>query len=283
MKIGITGASGQLGRLAITALRNQVPAADIVALVRRPETATDLGVEVRHADYADPASLAQAFQGIDVLALISSSDFNDRVGQHRNVIEAARTARVGRLIYTSVLKADTTPLLVAGDHKATEALILASGLDYTILRNSWYTENWTASLPMAVAAGAVIGSARNGRVSPATRQDLAEALAVVAASPGHSRQIYELAGDVPFTLSDLAGAVSAETGKHISYNDLPADVYGGLLDGFGLPPGLPEVIVDADVCATAGWLLDESRTLSRLIGHPTTALAEAVRVALDGH
>jgi NAD(P)H dehydrogenase (quinone) len=280
MKIAVTGATGQLGRLAIAALRTRVPAADIVALARSAGNAADLGVEVRHADYTDRASLDAALQGIDVLAFISSSDFNDRIGQHRNVIDAATRAGVSRIVYTSILKADASPLMVATDHKVTEQLIVGSGLACTMLRNPWYIENWTGSLGASVAAGAIIGCAGQGRVSPATRQDLAEALAAVAAGPDHAGRIYELGSDTPFTLADLAAEVSAQTGRHIPYHDMPKDVFLGILGGFGLPPGLPEVIADADACAAGGWLLDESRTLSALIGRPTTSLGDAVRQAL---
>jgi len=280
MKIGITGATGQLGRLAIESLKNSVSSSNIVALVRSPDKAQDLGIETRRADYRDRASFEAALQGIDVLALISSSDFNDRVGQHWTVIAAAKAANVKRIIYTSILKAATSPLIVAGDHKATEELIFASGLPYTILRNPWYTENWTASLPAAVAAGALIGCAGDARVSPATRPDLAETLAKVAAGTGHENKIYELGCDAPFTLADLAAEVSAQTGRDIPYNDLPKDVFVGILAGFGLPHGLPEVIADADTHAAGGWLLDESKTLSRLIGRPTTSLKDAVAAAL---
>lgn len=282
MKIGITGATGQLGRLAIASLKNSVPSGDIVALVRSPEKAADLGIAARRADYRDRASLEAALQGIDVLALISSSDFNDRVGQHQAVIAAAKAAHVKRIIYTSILKADASPLMIAPDHQATEDLIFASGLTYTILRNPWYTENWTASIPAAVGAGALIGCAGNARVSPATRLDLAEALAKVAAGAGHDNKIYELGTDTPFTLADLAAEVSAQTGKVIPYNDLPKNIFIGILSGFGLPPGLPEVIADADAHAAGGWLLDESKTLSRLIGRPTTSLEDAVAAALAG-
>ncbi|SDJ66201.1 SDR family oxidoreductase [Aliiruegeria lutimaris] len=280
MKIAITGATGQLGRLAISALKTRVPATDIVALVRNPDNARELGVETRRADYKDWASLDAALQGIDVLALISSSDFDDRVGQHRNVIDAARNAGVSRIIYTSILKADTSPLLIAGDHKATEPLLTGSGLAYTILRNPWYTENWTAGLGAAIANGALVGCAGDARVSPATRQDLAEAIAAVATEAGHENRVYELGCDAPFTMADLAAELSAQIGKPIPYTDLPKDTYIGILAGIGLPPGFPEVIADADAGAAEGWLLDESKALSELIGRPTTSLSAAVKDAL---
>jgi NAD(P)H dehydrogenase (quinone) len=280
MKIGITGATGQLGRLTIAALKSRVPVSDIVALVRSPDKATDLGVEARAFDYQSRAGHEAALHDIDILGLISSNDFNDRAGQHRAVIEAAKAVNIKRVIYTSILKADTSPLVVAGDHKASEQVLIASGLPYTILRNCWYTENWTGSLKAAVGAGALIGSAGTARVSPATRLDFAEALAAVAVGEGHANKIYELAGDDAFTLADLAAEVSRQTGLSIPYNDLPKDVYMGILASFGLPPGVPELVADADAWATNGWLLDESRTLSTLIGRPTTPLADAVKAAL---
>lgn len=276
MTIAITGSTGQLGRLAIAALkaRGGTP----LALARSPDKAAELGVPVRAFDYkaADPAALA----GVSVLVLISSNDFDDRVGQHRNVIAAAKAAGVGRVIYTSILRADTSPMLLAADHKATEEALRASGLTYTVLRNGWYIENHTGSLAGAIAAGALIGSAGEGRFSAAARRDYAEAIAVTAAGTGHDNAVYELAGDTGYSYADLAAEVSRQTGKTIPYNDLPAATYAGILQGFGLPEGFAHVLADSDVQAGQGALQDDSRTLSRLIGRPTTPMADVVRAAL---
>lgn len=278
MTIAITGATGQLGRLAIAALqaRGHAP----LALVRDPAKAADLTSEVRAFDYAAADSLAPALAGVQTLVLISSSDFNDRVGQHRNVIAAAKAAGISRILYTSILRADTSPMLLAADHKATEEAIRASGLGFTILRNGWYTENHTASLGGAIAAGALIGSAGEGRFSSAARADYAEAIAVAAATPGHDNAIYELAGDGFHTYADLAAEVSRLTGKTIPYNNLPADAYAGILQSFGLPAGFAHVLADSDVQAAHGALHDDSRTLSRLIGRPTTPMPATVAAAL---
>ncbi|MEC7669600.1 MAG: SDR family oxidoreductase [Pseudomonadota bacterium] len=279
MKIAITGASGQLGRLAIENLNTRVDAGDIVALVRDPSKVADLGIEAREADYHKPETLTAALQGIDRLVLISSSDFDDRAGQHQNVINAAKETGVKHLIYTSILKADASPMIIAQDHKVTEGAIKASGISYTFLRNGWFTENWTGSLPAAVEAGALIGSASDAKVTPATRQDYAEALAAVAAGEGHEGQIYELGG-AAFTLSDLAAELSKQTGKDIPYNDLPEAAYKDILISFQLPDALATVIADADAQAQNGWLTDESGTLERLIGRPATPLSSAVAAAL---
>lgn len=276
MTIAITGSTGQLGRLAIAALtaRGVTP----IALARNPDKAADLGVPVRAFDYkaADPAALA----GVSVLVLISSNDFDDRVGAHQNVIAAAKAAGVGRVIYTSILRAETSPMLLAADHKGTEAALKASGLTYTLLRNGWYIENHTGSLGGAIAAGALIGSAGEGRFSAAARKDFAEAIAVTASTSGHDNAVYELAGDQSYSYADLAAEVSRQTGKAIPYNDLSADVYAGILTGFGLPEGFAHVLADSDVQAEKGALEDNSRTLSRLIGRATTPMADVVKAAL---
>ncbi len=168
--------------------------------------------------------------------------------------------------------------MIAQDHKATEAEIERTGLTSTILRNGWYTENWTSALPMSVEAGAVIGSVGDGRVSPATRQDFGEALASAIAGSGHENRVYELGGDV-FTMSDLAAATSGVAGKDVSYQDMPKEAYADILRTFGLPEGLPEMIADADAGAAKGWLLDESGALEALIGRAPTPMNAAVSMA----
>jgi NAD(P)H dehydrogenase (quinone) len=278
MTIAITGATGQLGRLAIKAIktRGQSP----IALARDPAQAAALGVEARAFDYKAEETLTVALNGVTTLVLISSNDVDDRIGQHRNVIAAAKAAGVTRITYTSLLRADTSPMLLAADHKATEESIRASGLTYTFLRNGWYTENHTGSLGGAIAAGALIGAAGAGRFSAAARGDYAEAIAATAATSSHDNVIYELAGDSAYTYADMAAEVSRLTSKAIAYNDLPPETYAGILQSFGLPAGFAHVLADSDVQAGQGALFDDSRTLSRLIGRPTTPMAVTVAAAL---
>lgn len=278
MTLALTGATGQLGRLAIAALKARGHAP--IALVRDLAKAADLGTEARAFDYKATSTLAPALAGVTTLVLISSNDFDDRMGQHRNVLDAAQKAGVSRILYTSLLRAETTPMLLAADHKATEGLIRASGLGFTILRNGWYTENHTGSLGGAIAAGALIGSAGDGRFSSAARADYAEAIAVTATTEGHAGKIHELAGDVGYSYAELAAEVSRQTGKTIPYNDLPPATYAGILESFGLPAGFAHVLADSDVQAGQGALYDDSRTLSRLIGRPTTPMADTVAQAL---
>lgn len=276
MTIAITGATGQLGRLAIAALKAR--GATPVALARDPGKAADLGVETRAFDYsnADPAAL----KGVETLVLVSSNDFIDRAGQHRKVIAAAKAAGVKRLVYTSILKGDASPMLLAQDHIVTEAAIRESGIPATVLRNGWYTENYTGALGAAVQHGAIIGAAGTGRVNSAARKDYAEAIAVTALDAAHAGMTYELAGDAAHSGADFAAAVAKAAGKPVAYVPLSQDDYATALQGFGLPEGFARVLADSDAQAGNGALADDSRTLSRLIGRPTTPIAESIAAAL---
>lgn len=281
--IVITGASGQLGRLVIEALLNKLPAGEIVAAVRHPEKVADLaarGVQVRQADYDQPASLTAAFKGADKLLLISASEVGRRMPQHRAVIEAAKAAGVGLLAYTSILHADSSPLPLAAEHQETESLIRASGLPAVILRNGWYTENYTAGIPTALQYGVVLGSAAQGRIASAARADYAESAAAVLTRDDQAGRIYELAGDESYTLGELADEIARQSGQAVTYQDLPESEFKSALLGAGLPDFLVTLLAESDVGASKGGLFDDGRQLSALIGRPTTPMAELVRLAL---
>lgn len=283
--IVVTGASGELGRLVIQNLLKTVPAAQIVAAVRTPSKAADLaalGVQVREADYTKPATLAAAFAGAKKLLLISSSEVGQRAAQHRNAIDAARgIASLQLLAYTSILHADTSPLSLAPEHVQTEAMLRDSGLPFVLLRNGWYTENYTGSVPAALAHGAVIGSAGDGGLSTAARADYAEAAAAVLTSPApQAGKVYELAGDNAFTLAQFAAEIAQQSGKPVVYKYLSEADYKAALVGFGLPDGFAGALAQCDAAAAGGALFDNSRSLSRLIGRPTTPLATSVSAVL---
>jgi NAD(P)H dehydrogenase (quinone) len=282
--IVVTGATGHLGRLVIEELQNLgVPAGEIVAAVRDPEKAAHLatqGVQVRQADYDQPETLAEAFAGADKVLLISGSEMGQRVRQHKNVIDAAVKAGVPFLAYTSVLKAGATGVGLAAEHEQTEAYLRESGLPHALLRNSWYTENYTGSAEAAIAAGAVLGSAGTGRVGAAPRADYAAAAAAVLTTDGHAGRVYELAGDEPFSMAEYAAELSRQSGQPVVYQDLPPQQYIEALVGFGLDAGYAGALVDADLGIARGDLASDSGDLSRLIGRPTTSLADAVTTAL---
>ncbi|EGT0640099.1 SDR family oxidoreductase [Citrobacter werkmanii] len=278
--IAITGATGQLGQHVIESLLKTVPASQIVAIVRNPSKATALsqqGITVRQADYSDEAALTAALQGIDKLLLISSSEVGQRAPQHRNVINAAKAAHVKFIAYTSLLHADTSPLGLADEHVATEKMLAESGIAYALLRNGWYTENYLASAPAALEHGVFIGAAGEGKIASATRADYAAAAARVISEDGHSGKTYELAGDAGWTLSQLAAELAKQSGKKVGYQNLSEADFAAALKNFGLPAGLADMLADSDVGASKGGLFDDSHTLSKLIGRPTTSLADSVK------
>lgn len=280
MKIGITGASGQLGNLVVNMLKEKVSSEDIVALVRNPEKAANLGVETRQFDYNKPEGLSKALGGIDNLLLISGSEVGQRARQHANIISAAKSAGVKWVVYTSLLHADTSSLSLAEEHLASEKAIKDSGIDYTILRNGWYSENYTASVPGAVAGGVFVGSAGDGKISSAARVDFAEAAVAVLAGEGHKGKTYELAGDTFYTLTYLAAEISRQTGKSIPYLNLSENEYANILKSFGLPEGLALAYAGFDTGASINDLFDDSKLLSALIGRPTTPISDSVAEAL---
>ncbi len=282
-KFVITGATGQLGRLVIDVLLRRVPADSIVAVVRNIDKASDiaaLGVQVRQADYNQPASLEAAFQGAERLLLISSSEIGQRTRQHQAVVDAAKRSGIQRLAYTSVLHADTSVLALAQEHRETEAAILESGLPFVLLRNGWYTENYTAGVASALSLGAVYGCAGEGRIASAARADYAEAAATILTSDDLAGQVLELAGDSAYTLSDFAAAISGQIGKTINYVNLPEADYRNALLGAGLQEPLAGLLADSDTGASQGALFDDGRQLSTLLGRLTTGLDTAIMAAL---
>ena len=256
--IAITGATGQLGHYVIKSLMKTVPASQIVAIVRNPAKAQALtaqGITVRQADY---------------------SEVGQRAPQHRNVINAAKTAGVKFIAYTSLLHADKSPLGLADEHIETEKMLADSGIVYTLLRNGWYTENYLASAPAALEHGVFIGAAGDGKIASATRADYAAAAARVISEAGHEGKVYELAGDSAWTLTQLAAELTKQSGKQVTYQNLSETDFAAALKSVGLPDGLADMLADSDVGASKGGLFDDSKTLSKLIGRPTTTLAESV-------
>lgn len=280
----VTGANGQLGQLVIKHLLTRVEAKDILALVRNPENATglvELGVQVKQADYNQPETLNKALEGVESLLLISGSEIGQRVAQHQAVIDAAEKNKVKNLVYTSLLKAESSPMLLAGEHKITEQAIQASDLNWVILRNGWYIENHTQSLEGILQNKAVIGAAEQGKFSAAARDDYAEAAAVVLSEPApHLNKVYELGGDEAYSLADFAAEIAQQTAQEVSYHNMPEADFSAVLQEIGLPQGFADVLAESDVKASQGWLFDDSYSLSQLLGRPTTKLAEVIKAAL---
>lgn len=283
MKIAITGATGQLGNLVIEQLLQLTAAQNIVALVRNVDKAKHFkvqGIELREFDYDCPETLVPALLGIDKLLLISANEIGRRTPQHQAVIDAAKVAGVPYIAYTSLLRADTSPLGLAQEHRETEKLIQDSGITYTFLRNNWYSENYLAGVAHTIEIGTLSGAAQDGRISSASRIDYAEAAAKVLTSTGHENKTYELAGSESFSLSDLATFIGQAVNKDIIYQNLSAEEYTQGLTQAGLLAGLVDVIVDADIQTIQGAMYSDSKDLEQLIGHKTTSIQDAIKAAL---
>jgi NAD(P)H dehydrogenase (quinone) len=282
MTIAVTAATGLFGRLAIeTLLRQGIPAGQIIAIGRDPGKLDDLrtlGVTVRRADYSDPESLRAAFEGVDRLLFVSGNEVGQRIPQHQAVVDAAKAAGVGLVAYTSAPKADSSDMVLAEEHRATEQALIASGMPYVFLRNGWYLENYTSRLPVVLEHG-LIGAAGPGRISAATRADLAEAATAVVAGEGHESRVYELGGPA-FTLAELAAEISRQSGRDVRYTDLSEDGYAKALVEAGVPAPAAAVYADSDRAAANGALYIEGDDLERLLGRPAAAWPEVLRVAL---
>ncbi|WP_327235016.1 SDR family oxidoreductase [Streptomyces sp. NBC_01317] len=287
MSIVVTGATGHLGRLVIESLLASGTApGDIAAVVRDKEKAAEpaaRGVELRVADYDRPETLADAFRAGDRVLLISGSDVGRRVPQHSAVIDAARAAGVARFAYTSILGGPDSELQLAAEHQVTERLILDSGLPYTLLRNGFYTEVYTEALAPVLEHGKVVHSAGDGRIASASRADFAAAAATVLTGEGHLNRAYELSGDTAWSFAEYAAELSRQTGRTITYDNVPAEVYGEILGGAGVPAAFVPILVDLDAGIGRGQIANVTGDLARLIGRPTTPLAESVAEALASH
>jgi NAD(P)H dehydrogenase (quinone) len=253
---------------------------DVAALARTPEMAANLGLPVRAADYGRPETLAPALADIDTLMLVSGSELGARLRQHQNLIDAAKAAGARWIVYTSLLRADSSPIPLAPEHLGTERALAASGIPHTLLRNGWYLENYTAAIPGAPAGGALLGAAGDARISAAPRADYAAAAAAVLTGEGQEGKVYELAGDAAFTLPEFAAEVSRQSGREIPYRNLTETDYAAALTGFGFPERVAQAFAAYDTAAAAGALFDDGRQLSRLIGRPTGSLEAGIAAAL---
>ena len=277
--IAITGATGQLGRKIIHQLLKTLPASELIALVRDPAAAAPqlpAGITLREADYNRAETLAPALKGAEKLLFISSSEIGQREVQHGAVIDAAKQAGVKFIAYTSLLHADSSPLGLAAEHRATEALLARSGIDYALLRNGWYSENYAASIAPALSHHAFIGAAGEGKISSASRQDYAEAAAKVITDDNQAGKVYELAGDESWTLQQFSAEITRQSGVAVEYVNLTADAFAAALKQAGLPDALADLLADSDAGAAQGGLFDDSHTLSTLIGRPATPFRQTI-------
>lgn len=284
--IGVTGATGALGRIVVRLLRERHPDRKVVALVRDPAKAGDLaalGADVRPFDYDRPETLRPALAGIDKLLLISGNAVGERERQHRAVIEAARDAGVGLVAYTSVLRAGETTLAIAAEHKATEAVLREIGVPFVLLRHGWYCENYVFRVQAAVTSGTLPHCTGEGRISAAPRADFAEAaVAILTAPEPQAGKVYELAGSKSFTFNQLAAMAAKISGKRVEAVNLPKPEFEAAIVAIGMPAFVAGLIAKSDHGASEGGLLEEGRTMERVIGRPTVPMDEVLETALRG-
>lgn len=281
---GVTGATGQLGKFALDELLSKVEASDIVAFGRDVSKIADYaekGVTTRAMDYDKPEELAAALAGVDRLLLISGSALGERPRQHANVIAAAKEAGVSFIAYTSILEAPTTPIKLGREHQATEETLAASGIPYALCRMGWYNENYFMALPQQIEAGVITGAQGEGRISSASRADLAAGLAIVLVD-GQGGDIYNLAGDTSWTMSEFAAEVSRQSGKEVRYIDMTEADFAASLIAAGLPDAYAPVFANSAYSTSLGALEDNSCTLSKLTGRPTTPIAQTIAEVLAG-
>jgi NAD(P)H dehydrogenase (quinone) len=267
MSIIVTGATGRLGRQVIEDLKTRVPADRIVGTTRNPAAAADLGVEIRHGDFDDPATLRTAFAGADRLLLVStpSGSNETRAAQHIRAVEAAQQVGVGHLLYTSITAADTSRIALARAHRPTEEAIEATGIPYTFLRNNWYLENDLGTVHGALATGTIATSSRGGRFAPAARADYARAAAAILATDGHENTAYELGASRSYGYADWADAIAAVTGRDITYTEIDDDAAAAGLAAVGVPAHMVELVVDFYAALARGDMDVPGDDLAKLI------------------
>jgi NAD(P)H dehydrogenase (quinone) len=281
----VTGATGHLGGLIVRHLRDRLPAGELAVSVRDTARAAELaaaGVEVRHGDFDDPASLTTAFAGVDTLVLVSTDGADEvRLGQHTTAVRAAAGAGVGFLAYTSIVDAETSRVALAEVHRGTERAIKAAGIPYAFLRNNMYHENYLPQLPGALDRGVLATATGTGRIASASRDDYARAAAAVAADPaGHRDAVYELTGPAAWSFDELAAAAAELTGRPLAHAAVTADELRGILTGAGLPPFVADRLAVLDTDISRGDLARVRPDLEKLTGRPGTSITEALRATL---
>jgi len=280
MMYAVTGSTGNFGALAIQSLLDQGITPSSIAAIARNEAKTEglkaKGVIVRIADYNDKASLESALKGVERLLIVSGSEVGQRAEQHHNIIAAAKSAGVGRVAYTSITQAATSTNPLASEHKATEEELKASGIEYTILRNNWYLENFAGDVAGAKQSGVIAAAVKTGKVASALRGEYAEAAVRALAGEGHVGKTYELGG-LPWSYTEFADAVSTVVGRPVQFKTITEAEKKAALVGFGLPDGMAAFYAMLDTSIENGTLSYHSDDLAKLLGRKPLSLVEGIR------
>jgi NAD(P)H dehydrogenase (quinone) len=266
MKLIISGASGNYGRLAVAGLLERVPAQDLILMSRRPAKLAEYaarGADVRYGDFDDPASLAATFKGGGKLLMISTGRVGKRLPQHRNAIEAAVKAGVGHIVYTSFVNAGgANPALVAKEHGATEDMLRESGAAWTAMRDSQYSEAMVeVAAPISIQSGHWYASAREGKIGFVTRRDCAACAVAVLTTPGHENKVYNITGPELLTFRQVAALAAEMSGHPVEYTVVDDEGMYRMFDALGVP----REAVDDQVVNGVPWSSNDMVSFERAI------------------
>jgi NAD(P)H dehydrogenase (quinone) len=281
MRVCVSGASGQLGRLVGEELMARLELDEIVLVSRTPEALPeflDRGVEVRYGDFDRPGSLQEAFSGCDRVLLISSMAFGRRLEQHRAALEAATAARVQRVAYTSL----TNPVeghpcgLVVDEHRLTEDLLRDGAVGWTVLRNAAFAELQVPLGAVAITYGKLVTNAGEGRVAPISRADCAAAAAAVLTSEGHEGKTYEITGPEALSQSDIARLLSEVSGRPVTVVPTGDRRLRWGLSRLGTPKPVARAIVDLGIATREGYFDVVEGAFEALAGRRPKMLREVL-------
>lgn len=282
MPILITGASGHLGRHTTELLLEQVDPSEVVLISRRPDNLSDLGVEARFGDFADPSSLDTAFRGVDRALIISTDVIGDRVSGHLAAIKAATRAGARHLLYTSIPNPTVgNPAPVSDDHRRTEEALHSSGAAWTVLRNGLYSEYLDGELAAARATGRLAHNQADGQTAHVARTDCAAVAAAILADPApHANTAYDVTGPALTTADDRAQIYAELIGRPVIAEHLEDDAYASLLVSNGLPDVVAQQLTGFGRAIRTGALAQLDTTVERVVGRPALSIADVMRTAM---
>jgi NAD(P)H dehydrogenase (quinone) len=281
MSVIVTGAAGHLGRLVADQLLERLAPERVVLVTRRPEALRELrarGADVRYGDFDDPASLPDAFAGGRRMLLISTDAVGRRVRQHRAAIDAAATAGVGHVVFTSIVNpvAANPNGANAWEQGTTEAMLHRSGLAWTVLRFGNFAELQLPHAGTAVQNGRLITNSGDGRVVPISRRDCAEAAAITLTTDGHTGKTYQITGPQALSPSDLAELYADLSGQPVKVVQLSDTMLTWVLVGIGTPVPTAWGIAAYGRAVRHGYFDVLDPAFERLTGHPPVALRDVL-------